>query len=531
MEIRYLLQVLGARWRFVASVSLLAALGSLGVAFLLGERFEATTTVLIRPQQELEFSPSQKSMLDFPPSFTQAPESISQTYAGVMTSSAVATRVVELLALDQQVPEPGLAWYVRAYRWSRDSLRFVVKYAWDLVRYGRVEKRDPYWQAVDEVLSGLEAEPVEDTYLFSLTATWKDPQVAARIADTAAAVFIEYTRAARRAEDRTSMVFLGERLDEVKKQLDDTRERLRQFRASNETSSLEHQLSLKLENLAGFQAAREEAVNNAEEVRAELVTIKRLLEQEAEEVHASTTTARNPVTLELREELARDEVTLAGLRETHTSEHPTVKALVARIDEAKRRIAAETEQIRFRDTSERSPFYSDMRERLLERSARLDLLKTRSAALEETISRYRVEVQRLSDTEAEMSRLVLEIEVLENEYRLLTQEHVEARLAALQEISEIRALAAAIPPMYPSRPIKGYYFAGGLVLGFLLSLCSLLVAEYASPRIRSVDDVTHLIDAPVLAQLPPATTSGVAALLGERVSSETFIQQIAEDRR
>ena len=528
MEINCLARLIAAHVRFIVLVSLVAALAGVAATYVLPEDYLASTTILIRPQQNVEFAPSQKSMLDFPPSFNQPPESISQTYAGVMTSAAVATRVVDLLKLDTLRQEPDPRWYVRTYRGLRDRVKVAIKYGWDFARFGRVEEEDPYWAAVRRVGEALAAEPIQDTYLFSLTATWQDPHIAALIADTAADVFIEYTQDARRAEGSTSVAFLDAKLDERGPELDSARERLAAFRTANNAASLEHQLSLKLETLAELEATQEEALKQVKEVRAEVGSLEQLMAEESEVLHTSTTTESSPIVLQLKQDLDRDMVLLAGLKETHMPAHPDMRALTARIEEAQRRIQGEAERIRFRDTTELNPFYRDMRAKLLDRKVTLVLLDAGVAAFEQSIARYRTEVARLSNVRADLSRLELDVEVIENEYRLLTEEHVEARLAAAQDISEIRALANAIPPVYPAGPVKIYYGVGGLAAGLLVALFLVLVSDYTDPRIRTADDVVRVVGTPVLAQVPAMSTARrVTVLLGTSASHQALVCRIA----
>lgn len=531
MEIRYLLQVLVSHWRFVLLVSLVAGLGGLAATYVISEEYVASTTILIRPHQEVEFSHSQKTMLNFPPSLSNQPESISQTYAGIMTSVAIATRVVELIGLDTYQPEPDPRWYVRGYQRVRDGLKQVIQQGWDLARYGRVETDDPYWRAVKELKNGLQAKPVEDTYLFSLSATWQEPKLAARIADTAAEVFVEYTRSARNVEGRSNVAFLDRRLIELRAEIQSTRQQLQEFWSIHQAASLDQQLGLALESLSKSETARAEAARQIEEVIAELHTLDELLGRESEALHTATTTASNPVILKLKEDLARDTVLLAGMQETHMPAHPEMKALLARIEEAKRRVAEEAEQIRFRDTSALNPFYQEMRQRALDRRATRKLLSARVTALERTIQRYRAEVDRLSNARGELARLELEVQVLESQYKLLSQEQAEARLAAVQEISEIRALSGAIPPLYPSRPVKIYYLVGGFLAGLLLSLCFVLVADYTDPKIRSAEDISRATDIPVLARVPPARQPAAVTILGREASSQSVVWSLLGDGR
>ena len=99
---------------------------------------------------------------------------------------------------------------------------------------------------------------------------------------------------------------------------------------------------------------------------------------------------------------------------------------------------------------------------------------------------------------------MLDVEVLETEYRLLSREQAEASLAAIQQIGEIRQLHVAVPPVYPARPIKIYYAAAGVSIGFLLALLSILTLDYIDPRVHDVDDMQGAFGVPLVAVIPHA---------------------------
>jgi uncharacterized protein involved in exopolysaccharide biosynthesis len=440
--------------------------------------------------------------MDFPVSFNVQPETMSETYAGIMTSEAVATRVVDRLRIHELRGEPDPRWYVRFYDTLRDWARATVKYTWDFLRYGRVRNKNPYSKAVDDVLEGLEAEPVSDTYLFQLTATWDEPNVAALIADTAAQVFIDYTLEARRGEEGTSVQFLDQRISEQRAEMERARSKLQEFQLANSSPALDLQIQLKLDALHEFEADRETAIKELREVEAAMVTLERQISEQDPSVHSSTTMAKNPVVTRLEEDVAKYEVEMAGLRRILMQAHPDVQALQAKIDEARRKLEAEQAQVRYQDTTEINQIHEGLTEKYLDRKATREALLARISALDATIGNYRQDVDSLTERKSELSQLNLQLEVLEDEHKLIAREHEEAVLAAAEEISEIRILHRALPPVYPDGPIKIYYAGGGLGIAFLLALGLALLVDYAEPLIRTEEETERTTGAPVLAMVP-----------------------------
>ena len=503
MEIRYLLALLRAHLPFVVIATLVAGATGLLATYVLPEKYEAPTLILIRPQPQRNFASTAetKATLDYPVSFNIPPESISETYGTIMTSPAVAKRVVEILGLHQPPPPEATTFFVGLYRSLRNTARRTVSYVWDFVRYGRVEDKDPYWTAVDDVIEGLKAKPIEDTYLFKLTATWNDPKVAAAIADTAAQVFVDYTLQARRKEQSTAVDTTTQRLERVQAQLVEARERLRAFEGQHQSAVPTRRLELKLDSLTEVEGLRDEVTRQMASTEARIKNVQEQLLREPTEVQSVTTLARNEFLNTVRTELAADERKLAERLETMMPEHPEVIALRARIAASTKRIADEQEMIRMRNESTRNPVLDSLRRDLLEAQTARASLTASAAKLDQSKAVLRQDIEALVGTRTSQERLALDVTVLEDEFKFVAREQAEALLAVSQELSDIRALAPAIAPVYPRGPLKILYAGLGLVAGLFLALGLLLVIDYAEPRVRSREDIDRLVGVPVVSVL------------------------------
>ena len=514
MEIKYLIQVLLGNWRFVVGVTLVATLCGLLTTYVLPEKFQASTRILIRPEREANFEVSGKGMMDYPVSYNTTVENISRTYAEIMVSDAVVTKVVEKLRLHEPRPRPDESWIVRTGKEARDWVRDRVFDLWDIVKYGRLEKKEPFWKAVDDIKAGMSAVPLTDTYIFTLTATAPLPQVATAIANTTAEVFVDYSRTARRAEDGTAAGLVSETLSVVRADILETQSQRDAFRRRTNATSLKEELSAKLETRSRFEERLAEVEKDHRAVSAELIEIEARLAERSSEIHTGTTLERNPVLESLEGKLAVNEVELAGLRETHTDNHPRVRTLQAEIEQSKARIAELQAQVRATDTTALSEVYQSLDEKHLSAGARKASLEAQAAALRDVVASYGREIRGLAGNQAELDRIELQLSTLEDNYSLVSREYQEARLAAFQQISEIRVLHPATPPVYPVGPIKIYYAGAAFFMGLLTAVLLLLVREYMDRRIRTIEDLTEVIDLPVLARLPHAALSaGTAGLL------------------
>lgn len=67
----------------------------------------------------------------------------------------------------------------------------------------------------------------------------------------------------------------------------------------------------------------------------------------------------------------------------------------------------------------------------------------------------------------------------------------------------VTVLGEAVTPLHPAFPNKPLILGGGLVLGAGLGLLLSLILELLNRRVRGVEDLAHVIDAPLLAVIPP----------------------------
>jgi uncharacterized protein involved in exopolysaccharide biosynthesis len=117
---------------------------------------------------------------------------------------------------------------------------------------------------------------------------------------------------------------------------------------------------------------------------------------------------------------------------------------------------------------------------------------------------------------AQTSRVVAQREKIQHLTQLqqevnLHRETMEKSLSRAAELRQEAAIAdpgvtvlgEAVTPRHPSFPNKPLILGGGLVLGAGLGLLLSLILELLNRRVRGVEDLDHLIDAPLLAVIPP----------------------------
>jgi len=294
MEVIAVFDVLRRHIYLIGALCIVTTLAGYGISFfspLIPEKYDASAIVLVRPHRPIKIEPnnSGKEFLDFPVGQTPVVETASKTYIQMIQSPALIGRVVSELKLDEKPPkkevEDGTI-FTQIYASLKalyDDVEPYVKDAVAFVKYGRVLKDDPFTKAVNDVSKGLVLKAHEDTYVFEIKYSGEDPQTAAAVANTTARLFIEFIEKMRSSEAKDSADRLKSELEESRQRLVDTRESLRDYKATHRVFlyQLEYDAKLKVisdltvelakldENLA---AGTFEAKTDAKK-RARLLTI------------------------------------------------------------------------------------------------------------------------------------------------------------------------------------------------------------------------------------------------------------------
>lgn len=162
---------------------------------------------------------------------------------------------------------------------------------------------------------------------------------------------------------------------------------------------------------------------------------------------------------DLETDLEKAKSKLAGLTQTHTASHSKVVTLLAE------------------------------KERLVKSLAQL-----------------RKNLEAHPDKQNQVERLRLLVKVAEDNYEFVNKAYEDARLAEAKQLNEIRIVSRAVPPTFPSKPIKYYYAGGGLILALVLGITWAIFLEMQRARIRSIEDVAAALCLPVLATIPVTKT-------------------------
>jgi uncharacterized protein involved in exopolysaccharide biosynthesis len=171
--------------------------------------------------------------------------------------------------------------------------------------------------------------------------------------------------------------------------------------------------------------------------------------------YAEETDAEVNLVADLRATLERTDAKLAGLREQYTAQSMKVLAMQAERD----RLVQALEQRK--------------------RSARL-----------------------LPEMESQYEHLKMQQQVADEIFQLERKEYEDVKLKTKTGNAEVRVVARAVPPYYPSGPVKAKYSAIAFAISLLLGVLVAYLIEYGKNTVNSITQAERTLGMRVLATLP-----------------------------
>jgi uncharacterized protein involved in exopolysaccharide biosynthesis len=124
------------------------------------------------------------------------------------------------------------------------------------------------------------------------------------------------------------------------------------------------------------------------------------------------------------------------------------------------------------------------------------------AKLRDQIAALRRQLAAYPETEDRLNAILLAERLATESYEFLAKRYDEARVQEAANVAEIRIVSRAQPALYPGMPLKWLYASLSFGTALIVAIGWALFAEALDPRVRTVDDVSGLLDAEVLGAIP-----------------------------
>lgn len=453
----------------------LVMIGSYGVYKQLPKIYKATTLILVQPQK-------------IPTSYVQPTVtlSVSDRLATISQQILSRTSLEQVITKLHLIRNPSAPLLMSK---KVESLRKAIQI--DVHRGGRRR---------------------ESTSSFTISFEDENPTNAARIANTIASLFIAENLKVREDQAASTSQFLEKELLDIEKRLEQKEETIRGFK-ERYVGELPAQLDANLRILERLQQqvqTNNQSLISAQQRKANLENqIDQIRDARVPSPTGQAGVTEDPLLTQLNDQRRH----LQELKSQYTDQHPDVimaKASIVKLEAQIRERKEKTTHQPGETTPVVDPTLNRLSAELKEVVDQIYRLRTEQANLKDQIELYQRRVENVPKREEQMSTLLRDYSLLQENYRSLLDKKIQAQLAQnlerRQKGEQFKILDPATPPMYPFKPDKNKFFGLTFILALGLGGGLAYLRECMDPSFHKVDDIEQFLGLPVIASIPKIET-------------------------
>jgi uncharacterized protein involved in exopolysaccharide biosynthesis len=445
------------------------------IAFLLPKKYEAQMKILVRHERaESVVSPEREAPVQWR---TEVSEEELQSEAELIKSRDLLTKVV--VACDLQNSGTGSLWNKGDNGDQRVS-RAVLKLEKDLT-----------------------VQPIKLTNLISVSYKARDPQLAAKVLNSLASLYLEKHLAMHRAPGQFE--FFHQQADEYRKALANAEEKLTNFSKDQGVVNPALEKEMSVRKLAEFEAEAKGARATMAESRQRIATLEAQLATLPKRQTTQVRTADNPQLMQnMKSKLLELELKRTELLTKFEPTYRPVQEVEEQIAQTRAAISA-AEKAPLRDeTTDRDPTYEALRSELEKAKTELAATQARAGATSSLIRTYRAESEQLDRKEFLRQDMVRAAKADEENYMLYLRKAEEARISDALDRQRFSNVVVAEPATVPFTS-QGRWLLVVVLGGLLASIVSVglaLIADRWDPSFRTPEEVESFLGSPVVASFP-----------------------------
>ena len=347
-----------------------------------------------------------------------------------------------------------------------------------------------------------------------------DPALAQKVTAQLTSLFVNENSKTRADLSKNTTDFLDSQLKEAGRRLAEQEAKVKEFKTQY-LGQLPEQAQFNIQILSGLQTQLQQEndlLGRAKQQSVYLDTLRtQWRTQEASSGPSNVAGAVAPVSID--QELARLRAQLAELLSHYTERHPDVKKLeeqIAKMEKLKQqveaRIAATPVSAATDETLHASsPTEMEVESQLKANKVEIENHRRSIQDLQMKIGEYRGRLNMTPVREQQMAALTRDYEQSKKNYEQLLAKRDQSLMATdlvtTQQGEQFRVLDPPNLPQKPFSPNRLKLDLIGLVAGLMFGAVVLAGAEMVNDRIYSKEELTTIVSAPVLAEVPTLATA------------------------
>jgi capsular exopolysaccharide synthesis family protein len=343
---------------------------------------------------------------------------------------------------------------------------------------------EAFGNSVGNFLASLDVNPVRRSNLVELSVDCTNPQLAARVANRWADLYIEQNLQVKWDETQKASEWLTGKLAEKKAELEKSEDKLQTYAQANNILYITEKQNMTTERL-------NELLNEYTKAQSERYAKQSLYSQvEAGKVQNLPAVLNNRLIQDLEEKRVDLEKQYAEVTTWVKPNYPRARQVKKQIDALQAKIDEEKEAVTQNIVDEYHA--AEVREKYLAKA----------------VEDQKAECNQIAARSIQYNILKREVDSNKELYNGLLQRLKEAQVSAGLKASNIRIVDAAEVPKGPSKPRVILNLALGIILGLGLGIGLAFFQEYLDKTLKTPDEVENLLRLPSLGVLPRFQPNG-----------------------
>lgn len=444
-----LLTILRARWEVVLLVFLLVIALTLVGNRLVTPRYTSETTVMVDVK-----SPDPVSAVLLPP--TMFPGSLG-TQVDILKSDRVARKVVKMVGLDESAEAKDL--------WLEST-------------QGKGKFED--WMSAS-LQRGLQINPSRDSNLITISYRGTDPVFVAAVANAFARAYIETSIEMKVEPARQYSRWFGDQAKVLRENVEQAQARLSAYQRDKGIVMTDEALDAEVAKLNDLTARLTAVQGETRDAESK----QRSAGNPAETLPEVTA---NAGVQNLRADINKREAQLKEIGVNLGVRHPQYQRMQSELAELKHRLVVETSIVA-------SGF-----------AASSSVGRTKEAELKTATAAQKKKLLALKKERDEIAVLLRDVDTAKRAYEAVTNRYNQTNLESQATQTNITVLSPAREPLAPSFPKPLYKMLLMAILGAIgLGCVAAVGVEVLDKRVRSVQDLTEMLQLPVLGVIEKST--------------------------
>ena len=452
MTLHQFLLILKARYRIALLVLATAIVTALALSLLLPKKYVAQATVLVDARSPDPISGGGGMSGQIAPSYMA-------TQIDIVLGDRVAERVVKMLKLDQDLALRD--------KWMAETEGRGTLMAW----------------LVESLQKGLDVRPARESNVINIAYKGRDPELTAKTANAFAQAYLDTTLALKTEPARLYAEWFDEQTKASRAKLEEAQARMSNYQQKAGLINSDERVDYESAKLG-------EISSQLTRVQAETTDAQSKRNARGDTV---AEVMQSPLINGLKADVARLEAKVQEANVTLGANHPLRQRAESELASLRSRLASESARIT----------------QSIETSYRVG--KDRERELQNAVSAQRARVMALNKQRDEMMVYRRDVETAQKSYDAVSLGASQTRLQSLSNQTNIVRLNTAATPLTPTSPKLLLNLMIAAFGGALLGVACALLLELANRRVRSSEDLVHVLDLPVLARISSSSSIGRAS--------------------